>query len=201
MDNYYVVALKWKDKRDVFLLTTVHQPKRKVEVVTSCLSIVQAHILHNQVLVLQGKARIGLHKFIISLGGALYEDYISKRAAITGTPHTVNQPVPQPINVVRLTEKHFPTLLPPTSKAKPRRACKVCFEKSRADPNRDKSSRKRAKTRWWCPVCLVPLCVETACFRDFHTKENYLVNNFWTFDIWIHVNSYFFSFIIAVLLL
>ena len=49
-----------------------------------------------------------------------------------------------------------------------KRDCKVYFDKTEKVPGK----RKRVKkTRCWCKVCLLPLCLEP-CFELFHTCVN-----------------------------
>ena len=58
----------------------------------------------------------------------------------------------------RLTGRHFPNTYTVKS-YKPN--CLVC-----------KSCQKRAQTRYYCPVCNVPLCI-VPCFELYHTAVNY----------------------------
>lgn len=73
--------------------------------------------------------------------------------------------VPHPL---RLTERHFPDVVPPTEKkSNPTRQCVVCSRK------RDASGKRlRKESRYCCLVCDVALCV-TPCFRIYHTKNNF----------------------------
>lgn len=211
-----VAALKWKDKRDVYLLTTVHNPTTQTEVTTRhgtsvkpvairdytqnmcatdrsdqlhayiplrrrtakwwkklfvhlyVLSIVQAHILYNMVLQRQGK-KWQLHAFILELAEQLTTAYKSKQAE-----KAARNVAPALTTMNRLVGRHFPTPLPGTTKKIPRRACKVCNDRAKNDPNRDTNSRKRQETKYWCADCKVPLCIDIPCFIDFHTKQCYV---------------------------
>lgn len=74
----------------------------------------------------------------------------------------------------RLTERHFPDLIPAKEGAKiqnPTRKCVVCNENSgkRHTPG---ESRKRRETRYWCSQCEKALCV-VPCFERYHTLVNY----------------------------
>jgi hypothetical protein len=62
----------------------------------------------------------------------------------------------------RLLERHFPERIPPTErKSRPTKRCVVCYKKKR-----------RRETVFWCPDCVVGLCVE-GCFKTYHTKLSY----------------------------
>jgi hypothetical protein len=63
--------------------------------------------------------------------------------------------------VLRLTERHFISKLPPSEKkARPRRRCVMCQKRG-----------KRKDTVYWCNACDIGLCME--CFQDYHTKLNF----------------------------
>lgn len=75
---------------------------------------------------------------------------------------------------LRLTERHFPDVIPAKDGAKvrnPTRACVVCNKNSgkRYTPGQ---SRKRTETRYWCNDCKKPLCI-VPCFRRYHTLLHY----------------------------
>ncbi|CAF3266116.1 unnamed protein product, partial [Rotaria sp. Silwood2] len=56
-------------------------------------------------------------------------------------------------NPIRLTARHFPSLLPPTATVKmARRSCIICSHTSRRE-------KKRTDTRYQCGVCNVGVCV------------------------------------------
>ncbi|GFO08496.1 PiggyBac transposable element-derived protein 4 [Plakobranchus ocellatus] len=217
-----MVALKWRDKRDVTMLSTIHDPTEKVTVITRhattekpvlvrdytkymcgtdrndqlhayvplrrrslkwwkklflhlyTLSLIQAHILHNKVLTQKNKRAWGLYKFLVVLGDALCEDYMQKKSE---DPAEATNPEPTAAAqaIDRLVGKHFPRLLPPTEKkTQPRCACKVCLDRARADPDKDRKSRKRTETKHWCNTCKIPLCVDTDCFEVYHTRLDYI---------------------------
>lgn len=78
----------------------------------------------------------------------------------------------------RLTERHFPCLIPAKEGAKvqnPTRKCVVCNENSgkRHTPG---ETRKRRETRYWCKDCEKPLCV-VPCFERYNTLVNYQLND------------------------
>ncbi|XP_023238888.1 piggyBac transposable element-derived protein 4-like [Centruroides sculpturatus] len=82
-----------------------------------------------------------------------------------GQPRTSGPRIPGPL---RLTERHFPDLLPETDKKKaPTRRCAVC--KTKHD---GAGKRIRKETRYYCKDCDVPLCA-APCFRIYHTMEKF----------------------------
>ena len=84
----------------------------------------------------------------------LLEKYAMERKSFKGGRPSETDPA------ARLTERHFPTYIPPTAKKKfPSRVCPVC-------PG-------RKETRWECKQCRnIPLHPE-GCFEVFHTKRKY----------------------------
>jgi len=78
----------------------------------------------------------------------------------------------------RLTERHFPDLIPAQENAKvqnPTRKCVVCNTNTgkRHAPG---ESRKRKETRYWCKDCGKALCV-TPCFQRYHTLLHYQLSD------------------------
>lgn len=70
-------------------------------------------------------------------------------------------------NILRLSERHFPSKLPPTAaRERPTRQCHVCGY--RKNPS---GKRLRRETRYFCAECNVPLCV-VPCFRQHHTVRD-----------------------------
>ena len=71
-------------------------------------------------------------------------------------------------NILRLTERHFPSYVKPTAKNKhPTRRCAVC-----ANSFDENGRRKRRESRYQCTFCDVGLCV-VPCFEIYHTVEKY----------------------------
>ncbi|XP_060553598.1 piggyBac transposable element-derived protein 4-like [Ruditapes philippinarum] len=71
---------------------------------------------------------------------------------------------------LRLTERHFPELIPAkpgTKKAQPSRDCSACNP-----PKKQRQGYKRKQTRFWCSECEKVLCVPN-CFRVYHTLVHY----------------------------
>ncbi|XP_046998417.1 piggyBac transposable element-derived protein 4-like [Schistocerca americana] len=90
--------------------------------------------------------------FLISLGEQL----------TISSPHqetSVGRP-PRTPKATRLTARHFPDLLPPTTKKRPTRRCVVCTRKC-----------LRKETSYWCAECEVSLCA-APCFKLFHTEND-----------------------------
>lgn len=70
-------------------------------------------------------------------------------------------------NPLRLTERHFIELLPPTeSKMNASKRCIVCCSKTN-----ERGKKIRKETRYYCPDCNVGLCIP--CFKIYHTKRVY----------------------------
>ncbi|UYV79603.1 hypothetical protein LAZ67_17003232 [Cordylochernes scorpioides] len=199
-----LLALKYKDKREVFMLSTMHKnefantnkrdkvtnlPIQKPSAVIDynqkmgtvdqtdmllssigCLrkslkwykklffhfidtSLLNAYSLY---LVNTGK-RPSLAEFHINLIGQIIEKYHEARVQVhRGRPST-SEDIP-----LRLIERHFPSLVPPTEKKKnPTRYCHVCG-----------ANKKRKESRYMCKDCDVALCV-VPCFETFHTIKNF----------------------------
>ncbi|KAM9305474.1 piggyBac transposable element-derived protein 4-like [Gastrophryne carolinensis] len=63
----------------------------------------------------------------------------------------------------RLVGRHFPELIPSTTKTSPQRRCCVCQRRG-----------FRKDTRYYCPDCpRTPAMCLRNCFRTYHTKEDY----------------------------
>lgn len=88
--------------------------------------------------------------FMIELAETLISKY--------GVIHNNNRPSRIP-KVSRLLERHFPDIIPPTTKAKPTKRCVVCT-----------TSNNRKESRYWCEECGVGLC-PAPCFRIYHTND------------------------------
>ncbi|CAG2197406.1 unnamed protein product [Mytilus edulis] len=70
----------------------------------------------------------------------------------------------------RLTGKHFPQYIPAKEGAKrkrPLRDCKACNFAPK-----DRQGNRRTQTSFYCPKCVVALCVPD-CFHEYHTKKDY----------------------------
>ena len=71
----------------------------------------------------------------------------------------------------RLTDRHFPSLIPPTASSEaPLRECRVCGASKRD------GKRIRKQTRYMCATCgAVALCL-VPCFKRYHTLTHYAYN-------------------------
>ena len=71
-------------------------------------------------------------------------------------------------NIIRLSERHFPSKVPATyKKANRQRVCIVCSKK------KDNNGKKiRRESRFQCLECGVGLCVDP-CFKICHTIKNF----------------------------
>ncbi|KAJ4430756.1 hypothetical protein ANN_19347 [Periplaneta americana] len=162
------MAIRWKDKKDVVLLSTIHNPEM----------VMKNNELKPKVVIdyndtMGGVDRIDHHlaaypggrdsplEYRISVIRKMFEKCCpSVVAPKVGRPGKTPHPL-------RLTERHFPELLPPTQKKNaPTRKCAMC---SRV---RDAKGKKiRRESRYCCPDCDVALSV-TPCFRVYHTTLN-----------------------------
>ena len=72
--------------------------------------------------------------------------------------------IPREDNIIRLTERHFLSLVPATaSKQKPQKRCRVCYKK---EVSKD--------SHYHCPNCPSnPGLCYFPCFKLYHTKFNY----------------------------
>ena len=92
--------------------------------------------------------------YILNLVDNIVERYHSPRHA-TGRPSREQNPL-------HLTERHFPTCIPPTaSNSKPTRRCHVCY-----------SRKTRKQTHFMCNQCDKALCA-APCFQIYHNMKNY----------------------------
>ncbi|XP_039719790.1 piggyBac transposable element-derived protein 4-like [Pteropus medius] len=84
-----------------------------------------------------------------------------------GQQHLRGRPCSDDVTPLRLSGRHFPKSIPPTSgKQNPTGRCKVC-----CSHNKD-GKKIRRETRYFCEKCDVPLCV-VPCFEIYHTKKYY----------------------------
>ncbi|GLV44623.1 hypothetical protein CBL_02853 [Carabus blaptoides fortunei] len=81
------------------------------------------------------------------LGEATVEKYAERR-----NPSTRRSKTPKP---TRLVERHFPSIIPQTAKAKPTKRCYIYYKKG-----------IRKESRYWCEDYIPP-----PCFKTYHAKE------------------------------
>ncbi|KAI2645499.1 PiggyBac transposable element-derived protein 4 [Labeo rohita] len=177
------LAVKWHDKRDVHVLTTVHpigmaatgkidhitgQPKMKpcTRKSTKWYKKVFFHLLDTLVLnsqivyrQLTGK-EITSMQFRINLMRGLLEEYSTSRCPSKGGRPALDTPL-------RLTARHFPSEVPQTTSqgSRTRRHCKVCLSSTC-------KSKQRGLTKYMCVPCNTPLCA-VPCFEEYHTLKHY----------------------------
>ena len=84
----------------------------------------------------------------------------------SGHRHLGGRPAGSGDAPTRLTERHFPVYIPPTSTmASPQRECRVC------GASKKDGKRIRKQTRYMCASCGgIALCV-VPCFQRYHTGE------------------------------
>ncbi|CAH1982255.1 unnamed protein product [Acanthoscelides obtectus] len=185
---------KWRDKKDVLMISTIHDDSMKKIAARSkeiekpaCVIDYNASMggvdLSDYYLHFYGIARTRVIKyymkmffhflsvttlnafqiykkiggklkrmnFLLELGEKVVEKYskplqMKKRRSRTPMP-------------TRLIERHFRSIIAPTTKAKPTKRCVVCAEQ-----------KKRKESRYWCLECRTGLC-PAPCFGIYHTKE------------------------------
>jgi hypothetical protein len=120
------------------------------------ITVLNSHAVYN---VRTGK-NITLADFQLTLIREILQHYHTPRLTTkSGRPSSGDQPL-------RLTERHFPSAVPPTEKKeKPARKCHVCA-------NTRKKQKIRKDTRYMCAKCEVGLCVHP-CFEIYHTQSTF----------------------------
>lgn len=203
-----ILAVRWLDRREVCMLTTIHQNEMKetckkdrqtgenitkphcvidynvnmgavdktdmmvtsVECIRKTVKwykklffhLLDITLLNSQCLynVKFGK-NISLADYQLALIREIIQKYHIPRTTgkKKGRPSAGDQPL-------RLKERHFPSLVPPTEKKKNTvRYCHVCSNSSLAP-------KKRRESRYECIKCDVGLCVHH-CFEKYHTLQNF----------------------------
>ncbi|XP_005096959.1 piggyBac transposable element-derived protein 4-like [Aplysia californica] len=124
------------------------------------LVMVQSHILYNEHRRSHRKKTMQLQKFVMSVCRSL-----------ASIPEDQQAP-PQPHDLNRLVERHFPSPIVVDDK-KMQRACVVCYARAISGGDNHKTQKsKRKVTQFECSKCNKALCVHP-CFEIFHTKEHY----------------------------
>lgn len=192
-----ILCLKWRDKRDVLMISTIHDDslvpvQRRGESVPvqkpMCVVDYNNHMggvdqsdqlisyypfqrktmkwykklffrlfyifLVNSQIILNHK-RQALQLSPLSLYDFLHQASLDFSLPAPDRPPTVQ---PALILPARLTERHFPRLIPPTQKQRPTRTCIVCRRRN-----------VRKETRYTCVDCNVCLCI-IPCFESYHTQ-------------------------------
>ena len=197
-----LLALKWQDKREVHMLSTIHSTAytnsnktdrqtgerlqkpvcivdytnnmgavdhvdmqisfsecvrktikwyKKLFIHLLDMAVYNAFVIYK----MQNNTSYQLSDFRLEIIRQILTKYGPQRSSTIGRPSTRDSPL-------RLTARHFPSLIPQTLQSKqPQRKCVVCA-----------SHNIRRDTRYFCADCDAPLCI-VDCFRDYHTKVNY----------------------------
>lgn len=100
---------------------------------------------------------IPLSVFQLNLVKKIIEKYHTPLARTSGGRRAENAECD-----LRLTERHFPSHVPPTTyKTNPSKRCVVC-----------EKQKRRKETRYMCAICHAALCI-VPCFELYHTKKNF----------------------------
>lgn len=202
-----VMVMKWQDKRDICLLSTVHntekgttnktdkdgnvifKPKLVIDYNETMGGVdrLDQHLHDYPIIRKRGKKyykKIFFHLLDISIWNAfvLYKKNGGEKSNLDFRSKLVERLIqnyhseinikksgrPKSSGILRLTERHFPSFVPPTPKKEaPTRYCAVCCSK-----RDNKGKRKRKESRYMCNTCNVGLCA-APCFEIYHTKENF----------------------------
>ena len=120
------------------------------------MAVLNAHVLYQK----RSGQIISFRKFKQNLTKQLVEEYHTPRTSLPGRQPSVDYPA-------RLTERHFPHLVPQTGAqgSRTQRKCHVCRHTAR-------KPSQRKDTRYMCLECDVALCIDP-CFKDYHTLKRY----------------------------
>jgi len=204
-----LLALKWKDKKDVSMLSTFHNDavcttvskrgsqQQKPQVIADYNNHMGAVDQSDQMLVAypseRKRHRVWYKKLFRHLVNqsvlnayvlfskdnpgrmthlqfriSLIEQIVSFHMQAERNQRTGPRSRDEIGDVVRLTGRHFPRLIPATGKKTgPTRKCEVCCHRSR-----ENGKKARTESRYYCQECDVALCV-TPCFEVYHTERNY----------------------------
>jgi len=200
-----MLATRWKDRRDVYMLTTQFENKMitigkkdhhgnqvnkplsvlkynenmgaidKTDMLLSSIECVRKtikwykklffHLIDLSLLNAYSsyKTVTGKHLPLASYQFQLIREILTKYSKKSdmnkrGRPRSSDTVIP-----MRLTDRHFPSTVPPTSKkANPQRRCFVC----------QKLKNKRKDTTFMCKECDVGLC-PAPCFEVYHTNNKF----------------------------
>ncbi|UYV73243.1 hypothetical protein LAZ67_10002324 [Cordylochernes scorpioides] len=152
MRRKHLLAIKWKDVRDVFMLSTVHEGKMMpVKPKTPT----REELFKPDAVIDYNKGK----DFYLAVGGELLNQASIEHSEKETTSKT---------DVARLLGKHYCYKIAPESGKAAQRRCKVC-----ADSAKHKTGKvARKDTRFECKQCKIPLCVGE-CFEKYHTEMNW----------------------------
>jgi len=127
--------------------------------------VLNCYVLHKKVNV---DSKLSHVDFRVKLIECLLEEFHDPSTVKRPGRPLLGRPSSEPANPLRLTGRHFPSLLPPNAgKQAPTRRCRVCCASSGRD-----GKKVRRETRYYCKDCDVALC-PAPCFELFHTKRDY----------------------------
>lgn len=183
-----LLAQKYHDKREVHMLTTCHEPQGTSEKPPSVLSYninMGSVDRHDQLLQPYEAARktlkwykklffrmvqvAMLNSHILFVKAGNKSTFLDFQKDVVGDWIFGDDGAPSVTDdhVVRLYDRHFVDVLPPTEKkVHPQKRCRVCTKKG-----------LRKDTRYYCPDCPSKpgLCL-SECFRKYHTERFYWRN-------------------------
>ena len=113
--------------------------------------------MHMFYISLKNSVKPRLAEFRLQLIRELYELYGSQRPNFTGRPTT---DIP-----LRLTARHFSSLIPSSAIKNTQRKCIVCSSSTRRP-------KVRKDSRYQSTECDVGLCIND-CFKDHHTLKHF----------------------------
>ncbi|XP_043494109.1 piggyBac transposable element-derived protein 4-like [Polistes fuscatus] len=160
-----LLAIKWKDKRDVFILSTKHTTVEMTE---------QIKKQHNPTW--KPKCIIEYNKGMVGVDrqDQMLAYFPLMRKCMKGRIIIENTPLPKynrkgqlssenlPLRLQTQQWSHFPKHIDPTpSNQHPKRRCIVCTK-----------HKKRSETTWECKKCKIALHVPT-CFERYHSIKDY----------------------------
>uniref|UniRef100_A0A8C7H0A3 PiggyBac transposable element-derived protein 4-like n=1 Tax=Oncorhynchus kisutch TaxID=8019 RepID=A0A8C7H0A3_ONCKI len=191
-ENGQQLAVKWHDKRDVHVLSTVHTATMsatgKVDHLTGerkikpdCVldynlkmgAVDKADMINSFVECTRKTNKWYKKIFFHLIDTAVLNDSIVHRqlTELLEEHHTPRRPStggrPAADNPLRLTARHFPCKVPQTASqgSRTRRHCKVCQSGARR-------SKQRKMTKYMCLACDTPLCI-SPCFEEYHMLKHY----------------------------
>jgi hypothetical protein len=208
-----LLAIKWKDKRDVTVLSTKHMPTfsltGKVNRVTrepicipTCIleynkymggvdrsdQLGKYYTITRKSMKWWKKLAFHIINLLITNSYVLYvkmepQKVLSQfdfrkelaRELIIASERRISKKGRRSVGVPeqRLVGRHFPAAIPAQAGAKNQHPCRKCIVCSEKTGKRNAAGNpKRKETRYWCPTCAKPLCVDI-CFERFHTLKHY----------------------------
>ena len=163
-----LLAMKWKDKRDVYMLSTVNSTNflnsGKIDRSNGTEIMKPALVMEYS----QKMGAVDETDMQISFSASIRKTLKWYKILQRYGPSERNR-VGRPSNAptpLRLVARHFPDNVPqdPKSRERSRRNCIVCSAK-----------QIRQRSYFMCLDCNVPLCVPN-CFRIYHTKLHFDVD-------------------------